>query len=1576
MIRFLDSKLHRNNTPKNLRSPSRVKNLDQFLDTMSIGLDSLYTSPSKPSVFSRGGFEWPSSRDTEFTAEIAFVQYKLGCWQSPPAIESALTPSTEKTFSPPSPSEIHRDEDELKDTVESNEISSPDGVEAMNHSNVSKPVSQCSQTVNNSPPTVDNVKESDLGMHSTASSDISRHVEIGAFQKRVTSERACDKNTSRSDNEFSTNYDDTKETNGIRRESNEECEHSGISAKKGAQQDAMEPLLGKDTANNDIEANRKRNCDQNHQSASSSISSLSTNHCRRNDCSATTASAWSAPPCFMRDHSGPNKDRLFVIQHICELPVSTRMKPLAMDFLGRNSKYSQDHSIPKILSFEETKVADSISKCSSESFAQRQTPHDATHFTTPISSDELLSSPTKHFSKDNMKGIESSSGCMETKTFSIKNQILNLETPIANNLSKSVSCNHSTQDASIPDPMVEVESSITEDSTRANALPHGCSDFGSILSKFEAQSLECGVEPPVCRRLFQHPFEVMFDRDRREETSNCSDGSLCRSEQAQDKIDEPDFPLGDCNSRIEKTTLGSSSRHEEIKSQNQIQLDCPRGSDGIGGIVGDSGELPSYQPHTEKFEQTDGGVLHSGQTSMGLSSVAKQQTSHQIDQKSDTKLAEDEPAVAAAIKIQDRKHVKKFLIDQIKPMMVPYDPDQQATMQIVASKDKKPQDNAEQTTLEQSHFNVEIQSDSSDDGPIDLDEFLVEFFHPKMNVTEIKSTNETIPDKTIILQSTTKPSDSKHENHLHHGQVDLNQSDDSAKDTVNRRKTNEDQKENNQIPGIGTLCLSLESNTPTSPATTTSKDVNKSTENKQTKKRAKKKGSKNNPKKRKSRAKASDNLGDIQLDNATSKQRSKKGSKSHQSVKKCKKKAKKSNMKKNSKESMTIENHAVTKDMKQRAICIGLSGPKVSPTSEKVEGKKPMTENPRTRKHKVSKCKSGAENLSKTSNKNKSTSKRQLQRNEYETGKISDNGNSKSGENNTNKRKSSTGKTNESGTNTSNTGQRSRRNVKKKGRIDVTKSPKKLVTSEREPLAIETNREISSLNAKSTGVNVEALRSLPNFNPIATYDQKLIEVKKWEQLEKEVNRETQSLLPPTTDVEIEANIRPTTPEPVSKNIATNRPKTNVTCEADVTGKVQDISKRVDHNYGPGKSNKKVVSSSASKRVKDSGNRHSKRSLVLREDELVRHEKSMERQKSAATNTIPGYDDWKRKEDSKRLYFERLDEKVTTQQLKGKKSGSSCKGSSHFLSHSLETSHQSILEKKTKMDEIGETLQNKKSWKSVFCIFGRASKEKAGKKRKQRKIKAKKEEIVALTSLDNFMQISTNKNLLTPDGFADLSLFPLNQLENLTKTIGHHGLQKKINEHIEWERQRQRLAEIDQEKNEWCDQIRTSILKECELERQRRLNSPTKASNVSKRISPQSTSRQSGLNLNGIVDPHKLSQEGYVHYSTPIKYLNDESKGTMAKSRKSGSPEMCSVNSFLHTNFSFASVHNTSPSSSPDGLSPLPPCAVCKVANRTHISIPCMHYSFCSECAEDIIRMKTPTCPICQKEGIRLRKVYN
>jgi len=38
------------------------------------------------------------------------------------------------------------------------------------------------------------------------------------------------------------------------------------------------------------------------------------------------------------------------------------------------------------------------------------------------------------------------------------------------------------------------------------------------------------------------------------------------------------------------------------------------------------------------------------------------------------------------------------------------------------------------------------------------------------------------------------------------------------------------------------------------------------------------------------------------------------------------------------------------------------------------------------------------------------------------------------------------------------------------------------------------------------------------------------------------------------------------------------------------------------------------------------------------------------------------------------------------------------------------------------------------------------------------------------------------------------------------------LREKMLEHLEWERKRQVLAEIDKEKDEWCEQIRMNIQK--------------------------------------------------------------------------------------------------------------------------------------------------------------------
>ena len=109
-----------NKPSRESRRPPKMKSLDQFFDSMSIE-SSLYTTPSKPTIqypLTRRNIEYDSSQGsgdhglgTEFTAELALIQYRLGGWQSPPMIESSLTPATESTFSSSSMSKSPQDEE-------------------------------------------------------------------------------------------------------------------------------------------------------------------------------------------------------------------------------------------------------------------------------------------------------------------------------------------------------------------------------------------------------------------------------------------------------------------------------------------------------------------------------------------------------------------------------------------------------------------------------------------------------------------------------------------------------------------------------------------------------------------------------------------------------------------------------------------------------------------------------------------------------------------------------------------------------------------------------------------------------------------------------------------------------------------------------------------------------------------------------------------------------------------------------------------------------------------------------------------------------------------------------------------------------------------------------------------------------------------------------------------------------------------------------------------------------------------------------------------------------------------------
>jgi hypothetical protein len=253
---------------------------------------------------------------------------------------------------------------------------------------------------------------------------------------------------------------------------------------------------------------------------------------------------------------------------------------------------------------------------------------------------------------------------------------------------------------------------------------------------------------------------------------------------------------------------------------------------------------------------------------------------------------------------------------------------------------------------------------------------------------------------------------------------------------------------------------------------------------------------------------------------------------------------------------------------------------------------------------------------------------------------------------------------------------------------------------------------------------------------------------------------------------------------------------------------------------------------------------------------------------------------------------------------------------------------------------------------------------------------KKLEKSNVIDIDKLMSITNDDNKLDSDDFAELSLFPLSQLEHLTKNDAHNFLRKKVWEHLEVERRRQRLAISDQEEDERREQIRISPLKEQELERQRHLNSPGFSHCIPNRVDfpgiaflnnqtsfdQQQTVTQPGSEFELVINAHKF-------------YQNEKTRITYSTSRVSESLRTCSVGLFPHQKKSFDSIKTTLSLDAPNTVLHLPLCAVCKVKERTHISLPCMHYSFCSDCAEQLHGLETPTCPICQTEDIILSRVY-
>jgi len=412
------------------------------------------------------------------------------------------------------------------------------------------------------------------------------------------------------------------------------------------------------------------------------------------------------------------------------------------------------------------------------------------------------------------------------------------------------------------------------------------------------------------------------------------------------------------------------------------------------------------------------------------------------------------------------------------------------------------------------------------------------------------------------------------------------------------------------------------------------------------------------------------------------------------------------------------------------------------------------------------------------------------------------------------------------------------------------------------------------------------------------------------------------------------------------------------------------------------------------------------SLRLSEHELKRHMTSIKIQSCISNTRLPGYDEWKTEQEAKRCYFEKLQDEINQQMQEHDELR---------LCSKTDETRQPLDDSKMTMDiypertihvvkDLQVSTRKKKShlWKLFSGMLHRhdghvsfAKKHKRGKDRSEQKQDAELNDKKGVTpsdtptiSIDKFIQASRCKISVETGDNSDLSLLPLRKLGQLTNCSGHDGAREIFLKHLELERQKQWQAEIDKAKNEWHEQIRISILKEEELEKQRRVNT-TKADRTTHRIASEGvgfpdhktnldnmvTRVYPGPKLGNLLGSGKTSPEGCLYSSTPIKYLRDKSRVTNSTSKETESFESCSVNSFLHASLSFDSVQSPSAPITSKPTSRIGPCIVCKVSERTHISMPCMHYSFCADCAEELHELKNPTCPICQTNDIVLTRVY-
>jgi hypothetical protein len=187
------------------------------------------------------------------------------------------------------------------------------------------------------------------------------------------------------------------------------------------------------------------------------------------------------------------------------------------------------------------------------------------------------------------------------------------------------------------------------------------------------------------------------------------------------------------------------------------------------------------------------------------------------------------------------------------------------------------------------------------------------------------------------------------------------------------------------------------------------------------------------------------------------------------------------------------------------------------------------------------------------------------------------------------------------------------------------------------------------------------------------------------------------------------------------------------------------------------------------------------------------------------------------------------------------------------------------------------------------------------------------------------------------------------------SVGNVKQQQQQEAQVEVERQRQQ-----QEADILAQELAEDLQQEAELEYQKQLQELKQEAARLKQ--PQAQQRPPLASRKNLTE--KLKVLDVYHSPQRTKSIFDEMNIPRGSTSSRNSVTSSSVGPGQSTGMSVLST----------GTSVLAPCILCETGERTHISMPCMHYMFCQSCVEDMRQRDVTTCPVCEAEEVAFTHV--